>query len=59
MKYILGPRSYRGPDIDTDHLLVRAKIKYKRTPWVEERREMRIRYSIERKKKLKTNLRRK
>ncbi|CAH1102804.1 unnamed protein product [Psylliodes chrysocephalus] len=32
LKYILDARSYRGADIDTDHILVRAKLKYRKPP---------------------------
>ncbi|KAF2884638.1 hypothetical protein ILUMI_21525 [Ignelater luminosus] len=47
MKYILDTQSYRGAYIGTDHILVRAKIKYKRPPKEENRRQTRIRYSME------------
>ncbi|KAK9719661.1 hypothetical protein QE152_g22553 [Popillia japonica] len=50
LKYILNVRSYRGADVDTDHILVRAKIKYQKPPKTKEKRgkkEKRIIYSME------------
>lgn len=40
MKYILDARSYRGAGIDIDHMLLRAKIKYRKPSRKEERRKI-------------------
>lgn len=40
-------RRYTEVNIDTDQMLVRAKIKYRRPHSEEERRKIRIMYSIE------------
>ncbi|KAL3269070.1 hypothetical protein HHI36_008153 [Cryptolaemus montrouzieri] len=46
-KYIMNVRSLRGADVDIDHMLVRAKIKYRKPEHQESKRNKVIKYAVE------------